>query len=768
MDYIKTYLLPTLILLLLLPITIWGQSATIQGTIRADEEALGFATIQIKELQIGTSADAHGFYQFKALEAGKYTLIVSYVGFQEQQQSIRVASDSQAQLDFSLDATQMMEEIVVTGTMKPTYVSASPIKVDVVTAKQLNTYLPAAASSIVEGVSLVNGVQEVVACGVCYTNSISINGLEGAYTAILMDGSPIYGNLAAVYGLNGIPNMIIDRFEVIKGPSSTLYGSEAVAGVINIITKDPEKQPLLSVDLMGTSYRESYGNFALAPKIGKSSGFIGVNYAYANSFDDANQDDFGDAVNLDRISLFSKWKIHRKSGKQFSLAGKYYYEDRRNGIREFMEDRAYRELRGNDEIYGESIYTKRGEIFGTYEFKLPTDLKVDFSLSHHFQDSYYGSDYYEATQSIAFANLIWNIGHGKHDIIAGMTSRFQSYDDNTIATSQQTANGIWENLADRQFIPGLFIQDEFRANDRWTLLGGARLDHYNRHGFIFAPRLNVKFKPSDWTTIRFNTGTGFRIVNLFTEDHAFVTGQRTVEIRESLNPERSVNAAMNINQVFTLGKGSGTIDLEAFYTHFHNKIIPDYDDPNKIIYANSNGYAQSYGVGASVDYRMVFPLSFNAGFNLQRVRQVEEEETGESVSSAIEFAPNWTGILTANYQWKEKGLTFAYTARLTGPMALPEVFDLDENGQLLPTSRSTSSDPFSLHDLQIGKRFNDTWEVYGGIQNLWNYRQFDSPLVGFNDPNAPAGFSDFFDTSYAYAPNQGREFYLGVRWNMGR
>ncbi len=122
-----------------------------------------------------------------------------------------------------------------------------------------------------------------------------------------MDGAPIYGNLASVYGLNGIPTTIIDRFEVIKGPNSTLYGSEAVAGVINIITKDPATQPFLSLDIMGTSHLESFGNISLAPKIGAFNGLIGLNYAYLDDFDDKNVDGFGDNIAMDRISFFTKW-----------------------------------------------------------------------------------------------------------------------------------------------------------------------------------------------------------------------------------------------------------------------------------------------------------------------------------------------------------------------------------------------------------------------------------------------------------------------------
>ncbi|MEO1413467.1 MAG: TonB-dependent receptor, partial [Bacteroidota bacterium] len=526
----------------------------------------------------GTTSDQAGAFQLDGLAVGTYILTASYVGYANQVYEVTLAAGERVRVDFVLPPAEELEAVVVTGTLKPTYVSDSPIKVDVITAKQLDTYLPAAASSVVEGIQLVNGVQEVVACGVCYTNSISINGLQGTYTAVLMDGTPMFGNLASVYGLNGIPNMIIDRFEVIKGPSSTLYGSEAVAGVINIITKDPAKQPLLAVDLMGTSRGEHFGNLAIAPKLGKTSGYIGLNYAYDNDFQDFNADHFGDAILLDRYSLFTKWNIGRKSGKKFTLAGKYYYEDRRNGLEDYVRDRAYRDLRGSDRLYGESIYTNRWEVLGTYELDTAAKLRLDFSLSHHDQDSYYGSDHYEAQQRIGFANFLWNIDRfEQHDILVGLTNRYQYYDDNTVATQGDPINGVAVNAPDNQYIPGIFVQDEYTLSPKWTVLGGARLDHYESHGPIFAPRLNVKFKPSDWTTIRTNFGTGFRIVNLFTEDHAFVTGQRSVEILETLNPERSYNASLNLNHIYSGLGGAGNFDIEAYYTYFNNKILPDYD-----------------------------------------------------------------------------------------------------------------------------------------------------------------------------------------------
>jgi len=581
--------------------SLFSQNTTIKGTIYSENEILPFATIQIKESKKGTTSDIDGNYRIENLNPGNYTILASYVGHISQKKEIIVLEGQVLTINFSLGSSSTLDEVVITGTMKPTYVSASPIKIDVITSKELDTYLPSASSSIIESVQLINGVQEVVACGICYTNSISINGLGGSYSAILMDGTPIYGSLASVYGLNGIPNMIIERVEVIKGPNSTLYGSEAVAGVINIITKKPEKQPILSIDVMTSSHDEASGSLAFAPSIGKSTLYFGINYNYGNHYADINEDGFGDGINMDRLSFFSKINISRKSDKLFTIAGKYYYEDRRNGVEAFLEDRAYKNIRGSSEIYGESIYTNRIELFGTYALNTKANLKIDYSLSNHLQDSYYGSDYYEASQQIGFTNLIWNFNLGKHDILAGSTLRYDAYDDNTIATEEIDDSGNMTNKPNNQFVPGIFAQDEYSLSEKFTALGGVRLDHHKEHGLIFAPRLNLKYKPSEWTTFRSNFGTGFKVVNLFTEDHAFVTGQREVIIADDLKPEESYNISLNFNHVYTGFGGSGSFDVEGFYTYFTNKIIPDYDTPGKIIYENSNGYANSLGFGVNLN-----------------------------------------------------------------------------------------------------------------------------------------------------------------------
>lgn len=743
------------LLMLCVQLAAFAQSGTIVGTISDGTGAVPFANVVLRGTNHGTSANEKGEFRLESIPYGTYQLQVSSVGFAAFSQKIEL---NQAKLSFGemkLSASVLgLDEVVISGTMKETFIMASPVKVEVITTELLErTSNPV---NLIQSLKLINGVQEVVSCGVCYTNNISINGLPGQYTAVLIDGSPIFGNLASVYGLNGIPRQAIDRIEVIKGPNSTLYGSEAMAGVINIITKDPANQPKLAADIRMTSHLETFGNLTWSPEVGKKwNATIGANYGFIPQYHDDNGDGFGDIVNMDRVSAFTKWTMKRKEYRKLQLMAKYYYEDRRNGVEDFMLNRAYRELRGSDSIYGESIYTHRGEVFGSYQLPTKEYFRLDFSGSYHDQDSYYGASSYTAQQYIAFGNFIWNRQVKRHDLLAGLTARYQYYDDNTVAT---------QNAAESQFIPGVFVQDEWEVvKQKFNVLGGLRLDYYDKHGPVVSPRLNLKWKPALWSTIRLNFGTGFKVVNLFTEDHAFVTGQREVVLAEELKPERSYNGTLSFNQVYTLGNMQGTLDVDGFYTYFTNKIIPDYDtDPQQIIYGNTKGHAQSWGVNAGLTHSFKMPLSIRLGFSYISATETENGET-----SRIRFAPEYTANGTISYSWKKAHLDFAYTANLVGPMALPEVFDVDVNGNLLPVPRPTTSKPFYLDVLQVTYSWNKAnLRFFVGVENIVGYAQKVSPLSAYNDPNSPAGFSPFFDTSYAYSPVHGREFYGGVAWEL--
>jgi outer membrane receptor for ferrienterochelin and colicins len=181
---------------------------------------------------------------------------------------------------------------------------------------------------------------------------------------------------------------------------------------------------------------------------------------------------------------------------------------------------------------------------------------------------------------------------------------------------------------------------------RSSLLVEARLDNHQKHGVIFSPRINLKQNFGNFTTARLNLGTGFRVVNLFTEIHAALTGARTVLIQNDLQPEESYHATLNQNRMYTLEESAGSVDVDVFYTYFTNKIIPDFDtDPNLIIYDNLEGHGISRGVALNVQHSFLVLLKVTIGGTLQDVYEIKKDKLGKKLKEMQAFTPLLSGIL---------------------------------------------------------------------------------------------------------------------------
>ena len=646
-------------------------------------------------------------------------------------------------INIELEADEIQDEMVVTGTMRKTYLKDSPVQVNVVKAKQLQQ--GRTSSNIMDLISSVNGLSTQLNCGVCGTNAIRINGVEGPNTAVLIDGMPIMGALASVYGLNGISPSIIDQVEVIKGPQSTLYGTQALGGVVNIITKNPALTPSFSADAYAKSTQEGNINMAYAPSFGRFEGFISGNLVRLENYFDQNGDNFNDLVKQSRVSLFGKGTLLGENMEQrLNVAAKFYSENRTGGTEQYSDN-----LRGSDQTYGESIYTNRFELMTEHRpAGLNEQLRFSGAVTYHDQDSYYGTEWYDAQQSVLFGQTTWDQPIGNNfQLLAGATLRYETYDDNTPATSAGT---------DRRWIPGIFSQGELKAGD-FTFLGGIRFDHHSEHGIVTAPRLSSKFSPTDLTTFRISAGTGFRVVNVFTEDHAALTGSRDVVFNEDLEPEESRSITVSLEQIISFGTNPMTLNLDGFYTHFSNKIIPDYDqNPNLIVYENLDGFSVTRGFSVGLEQNFTaLPITYNASVTIM---DVYTKENGQK--QALAYAPEFTGVFGATYNIRSLDLSLGYNGNLVGPKRMPD-------GYVENFGREPWSPSYSTHDLKITKEFTSVnsedgvgFEVYASAENIFNYTQ-GSPLVGAGNPFGPN-----FDTIYTWGPILGRTFSIGARLNL--
>ncbi len=654
-----------------------------------------------------------------------------------------------------------MEEVVITGTLKEISKDDSPVNIDIITPK---LFQKTSTPNLFEATSLVNGVKPQINCNVCNTGDIHINGMEGPYTLILIDGMPIVSGLSSVYGLMGIPASMINRLEIAKGPAGALYGSEAMGGTINLITKNVSLAPKFYADYFGTSYFENNLDVSTKLKLGKKTNWlIGANAYWYDTPSDINDDGFTDVTIQKRISAFNKINFQQKNNREASIAIRYVYEDRWGGQTQWTK-----EFRGGDSIYGESIYTNRAEFIAKYQWPLKEKITTQISYNLHDQDSYYGITPFMAFQSTAFAQTFWNKSVGRrkrHDVLIGLAYKNLWFDDNTIIT--QSANGN-TNKPETSHTSGLFLQDEIILDSlsKHKLLLGFRGDYNSIYNFIPSPRVAYKWSPSYKFIFRLNAGTGFRIVNVFTEDHSSLTGAREVVFINKIKPEQSYNATLNFIYKMKASASSMIVwDASVFYYYFTNKIVANYDaDPNKVIYDNLSGYAFSQGASLNASLASPGNFKFNLGVTYADVQNISKDSLGNHVSSWQLQSPRWSGNIIVGYNFPKNNFKVDLTGNWYGPQRLP----------ILPNDFRPAYSPwFCLLNLQVAKTYyNNKMELYMGIKNLLNFIP-KNPIMRPEDPfdknvnnvnTNPNGYT--FGPGYNYAPVQGLRFYLGLRYTM--
>jgi outer membrane receptor for ferrienterochelin and colicins len=713
-------------------------------------EPLAAATVALQG-QGGMYTDSLGRFQVPSPAA----VTVRLLGYEAW--SGRLEAAAEEKIILLEPAENALGTVVVSATMKEVTKDASPIPVEIYTPR---FFQKNATPSIFEALTVVNGVRPQLNCNICSTGDIHINGMEGPYTMVTIDGMPIVSGLSTVYGLSGIPNGLVERIEVVKGPAGTLYGSEAVGGMVNIITKSALTAPRFFLDVFGTGIGELNVDGAVAGRLGAAHTLLGINYFKFNNRLDINGDNFTDVTLQDRISVFNKWNFERKNNRIASFAARYVYEDRFGGELHWTP-----EWRGSDSIYGESIYTNRIEFLGKYQLPAARRrIMLDASWNLHDQNSVYGKTVYFGKQQVAFAQLTTDLPFGKHhDAMLGAALRYTLYDDNTPATATPDGAG---NAPSDTWLPGIFLQDELELDARNRLLLGLRYDYNSVHGNILTPRVSWKWARNAQNILRLTAGSGYRVANIFTEDHAALTGAREVVIQEDLQPERSWNGNLNyVCKFYPRRAGFIGLDASVFYTYFRNQIVPDFtSDANKIIYDNLDGHAISSGFSLNLDFNFLNGLKVIAGATAMNVYRMEN-----GIRLPQLFAPPLSGTWTISYPLPKARLTFDYTGHLSSPMHLPVV----------PNDPRPEQSPwFSIHNIQItwkpGRPSNKSapdLEIYAGVKNIFGFYPREEIILRAFDPfdkqvqvDNPHGFT--FDPTYNYAPVQRQRVLVGVRWKV--
>ena len=708
-----------LALQLLLPVIGFAQW---QGLVMSDAGPLEGAEVLYYPAGMRTYSDASGSFRIEHVRID--SLCVRAVGYD--QKCVIPEDGTLIRVTLNLRSVDL-SEAVVTGIISPVSLMKSAVRVEVISGAFLQSF---PARSVTESLHFINGVQESLNCGVCGTNDIHLNGMEGPYTLVLIDGMPVMSALASVYGLNGIPDVLVDRIELIRGPSSTVFGSEAMGGVINIRTVRPGDRGGWLANMEYSNHDQFDAAVGWNGRLRGNHSLLVALTGGRNAFRmDFNEDGFTDIPLSERISGFVKWKYEGKV--KASVAIRPIVEDRWGGEMNWEPH-----LKGSNSIYGESISTRRIELTSSVLF--PGDWSVETSWASHGQDSYYGATHFQAEQHNGFSHIsrVWKLKH--HQMRIGTTQRLNFYKDNSFASSDE-----------RRWIPGVYVQEEWAPNSRWMILAGMRVDSHRAHGLVAAPQFNIRYNRGGGFTWRLNAGSGFRYVNLFTEDHAALSGSRQIEIEEELAPERSFTMSSDAVYLFPVGQHSVlTTSLNGFYTRFSNKILPDYlSDPDLIIYRNLNGIGTVRGFNADAQWSSENKIRIMGGVTWNEV--FEREPDGTRTPQL--FTPEWSGTGGVTFQFS-KHIEASWTLRWFGMMQLPQF--------VAPFERPDQSQAFSLQHVQFKYTIRQGFHFLIAIKNVGNFTQ-PTPLI---NPDQP--FSEAFDTSYVYGPLQPRHGVIGVSWTQ--
>jgi outer membrane receptor for ferrienterochelin and colicins len=751
-------------------------------------EHLPFVTIAIKGTTLGAATDITGHYLLTNLPEGKFMVVISGIGYKRQEKEIFTKSGVTLEVNFELEPDVInLDQIVVTADRNTASRRDATVVVNVVSGK---TFQMTHTENLTDGLVFTPGLRVENNCQNCGFNQVRLNGMEGPYSQILINSRPVFSGLAGVYGLELMPAGMIERVEVIRGGGSALYGGNAIAGVVNIITKEP-KQSTFQVGANGkiTGLGTESNKTAAGSDLFFNSGFTNFNnstgiFIYGNKVNqqpwDANNDDFSEAMQKKGYSAgFSTY--YKPNHKNKITLDYYTMNEFRRGGDGF--DRSFHDTRTTESVTHD---IQGGNVdFLSYLRNSNNTLNAYVAVQNVDRQSYYGAEYdttaYGNTTSLSFnSGLQLTLRPEKHFIApliftSGIDFTYSNMFDEklTSVNSPDAGNAVVSNQISQTL--GLFAQNEWMLG-RFRLLLGGRLDRYGvkdkEHGtgdcgeLVFVPRVNLLTDITEKIQSRLSFSTGYRAPQIFDEDlHILTSGARTIihSNDPDLTTEKSYSLSGSFDYTGAISNAPFYFLTEGFYTRLRNPFTNELSEPDEhgvvnSVRINAESGAVVAGVNLEAKLALFNKIDLQTGFTFQQSRFDENQQWGEdtlSLSRQIVRTPQQYGFMTLNYK-PTHHLTTSLTGTYTGPMHVPHLAGgMGTNGLEIETEELVKTPSFFdlgfkvAHLFDIGSDMH--MELSVGVKNLLNSYQRDFDR-GINR-----------DAGYIYGPKNPRTVYFGIK-----
>lgn len=760
--------------------SVYINAQTIKGKVTSSTgEVIPFANIVIKGTSTGTTADENGNYKLK-IAKNRFVLTASSVGYLSARKNISIVSSEEKIVNFILTETsEIIDEITVTGTRTDKRKTNSPVIVNVINSA---TLADVQACNLSEGLKFQTGLRVETDCQTCNYSQLRMNGLAGGYSQILINGRPIFSPLTGLYGLEQIPANMIDRIEVVRGGGSALYGSSAIGGTVNVITKIPKKNNY-SVgytyqNIKGTADHIIAGNATVINEDRNAGASFFVNNRHRGLYD-ANGDNFSELPELKNTSfgtnLFFLPTENQKIEVNFSKMNEYRYggEMIENAPHFAMqsEERTHDVYVGNID-YQINFNEDKSSII-TYFAMQNTDREHYTGIrpevgstedASHLASPPYGTSETTTVQGgLQFNHKLDNFFKGNNVLtIGGEFVQDDVFD--VIKAYEYEVNQLTQNF-------GFFFQSDWEISKKWNLLAGVRFDNHTLNNKVndkkvtnnvFSPRVSLLFKPFENTQIRGTWGTGFRAPQAFDTDlHiAFAGGGVSrVQLANDLQKESSNSYSLSFNYDKPTEHYIYGFTVESFYTKLDNVFILENigEDAYGEKFEKRNGKSatvQGIALEARLNYDGIFQLE--SGFTFQTSKNQNPVVYSDALLPKKEFlrTPNNYGYATLTYTPNQKFKT-AVNVVYTGKM------DLVHMGSELPnitadeylTSPSFTEVGFKSSYLFEVPKLSTNIEFSAGIKNI-----FDSYQSQFDQGKDR-------DSNFVFGPATPRTYFVGVKFS---
>jgi len=743
--------------------------ANIFGDVQCEGEHIPFATIYIKGTAIGTATDVTGHYMLIDLPAGTHVVVATSMGYSTVEKEVTIGADEVLEVNFVLEEeTMSIDEVVVTGTKTFKRQTDAAVIVNVIDADLLTQ---TQSCNISEGLKFQPGLRVETDCQTCNYTQLRMNGLGGGYSQILINGRPVFSPLTGLYGMEQIPANMVERIEVVRGGGSALYGSSAIGGTVNVITRIPRES---SYDLNLTSQfinggamdNMLSGNVNMVTHKRNAGAAIFVNRRMREAYDH-NGDNFSELPELVNNSfganLFFKPTHNQKLELSFSSLTEYRYGGEMVNKPAYQtqqsEERTHYVLMGGLDY--QINFNQENSSFITYLAGQKTDrdhytgiLPDDTTdILGHMVDPPYGYTYNITLQAGTQLNhRLTDFLGGTNILTAGVE---YVYDDvlDSIAAYNYVVDQTTGNL-------GAFLQSDWEIRQGFTMLLGLRADKHNLvDRLIFSPRVSLLYKLKSYTQFRLTWGTGFRAPQAFDSDMhiAFAGGGVSrIQLTDDLTEERSHSLSGSVNYDKATEKFIAGFTLEGFYTKLNNAFYLQAigEDEFGSVFEKRNGSGAAVQ-GGTVELRGNYnkKMQLEAGFTLQTSLYDEAVEYIEGEDPKREFlrTPNHYGYLTYSLTPGDR-FNASLSGVYTGPMELVHYAGAPEQTM----DEYVTSESFFEFGVKLGYTFrmnvlDSGLEIFGGVKNFTNAYQNDFD-TGKNR-----------DSGYVYGPAMPRTFYIGLR-----